>query len=92
MNIELCKQCDKIKNKNASIFLHEDNNEFTPVIINTDSLFNNWICQMKTVDSKNIKIIDVNGNKIPYVDFKDVEVHNDCPYCMEHKLNDWNIE
>jgi choline kinase len=90
MNIEICKKCPKLKNKNCSIMLHEDNNEFVPIIINSDILWDNWLCQMKVIDSKHITYIDVNGNKIPYVEFKDVEVHNDCPFYLEHQINDWN--
>ena len=45
---------------------------------------------MKVINSKHITYIDVNGNKIPYVEFKDVEVHNDCEFFVEHQLNDWN--
>ena len=90
MNIEICKKCPKLKNKNCSIQLYEDNNEFVPIIIDTDTVWNDWLCQMKVIDLKNITYIDVNGNKIPFVKFEDVEVHDDCLFLIEHQLNDWN--
>lgn len=90
MNIEVCKKCSKLKGKRCATMLHEDNNEFTPVIINIDNVFNDWICQMKVSDPKHIIFIDVNGNKIPYVDYKNIDVYDDCPFLTEHKLYDWN--
>jgi hypothetical protein len=70
MNIEICKKCPKLKDKRCSIVLYEDNNEFIPVIFEDDNYYQRWLCQMKTMEAKNITIIDVNGNRIPYIDYK----------------------
>lgn len=90
MNIEICKKCPKLKGKRCGIVLYEENDEFTPVIFEDDNYCQRWLCQMKTMGAKNITIIDVNGNKISYVDYKNVEVHNDCLFLLEQQLNDWN--
>jgi hypothetical protein len=91
MNIEICKKCPKLKNKQASFYLHEDILDFIPVIVDNDTTFHEWICQMKTINRNNIKFIDAN-NKIPFVEFKDVKVYPDCLFFVEHELNDYNEE
>lgn len=93
MNINICKElCPKLKNKNWQMFLYRltdmnlydvsgDNQKcddnFIPIIMDKDSYFGEWICQMKMVNKKDVCV-------------KDLNVHKDCPFFMEHQLYDWN--
>lgn len=92
MNVNICKElCPKLKDKNWQIFLYrlsdmnpykdsdktKHDDTFIPIIMNMDSQFGEWICQMEVVNVKNVCV-------------KDLTVHRDCPFYIEHTLFDFN--
>lgn len=77
MNIDICKNCEKLKNKKYILtsfpyLLHK--NEYVPAFMDTSDLISpKYLCFMKRVKSKK--------QKIP---LKKIEVNKDCPYYVEH--------
>ena len=89
MNIEICKNCEKLKERNYSFVLFPgkylgEKGVFVPCWVNEDTTFRDWLCKCKPVDMKNISFNEIEANEI--------EVHDDCPYKLDHQIYDWNVK
>lgn len=81
MNIDICaNHCPKLRGKTISLNnYHNHVYEYIPVIIDENTLFGDWICQMKPTMKEHPKL-------------GEISVHEDCPFYVEHEFYDMNHE
>lgn len=94
MNLDICKQCEY----KTTLYLgclvcfkfNNDMNEMVKTIIVSEldkKLYKKFNEYLKKKEDKNS---DAEIVFIPKTKLKKVEINKNCPYYMEHQMNDWN--